>query len=116
MKNTNTGKQNSNGVWRTFAWAVQLFVLIACLVIPARVFGAFGYTDNGTAIVVDSGAGLVFQVRKADGTNDFDLRTWRYDPQDNPWRKLANEALERTGREVSHLDEAPPVGRSGPER
>jgi len=41
--------------------------LLAALV-PARVFAAFGYTDNGTAFVVDTGAGLVFQVNKSDGT------------------------------------------------
>jgi hypothetical protein len=28
--------------------------------------------------------------------NDFDLVTWRYDPADNPWRKIANESLEPT--------------------
>ena len=38
------------------------------LLVPAAAFGAFGYTDNGTAYVVDTGAGLVFQVRKTDGT------------------------------------------------
>ncbi|HWA86119.1 MAG TPA: rhamnogalacturonan lyase B N-terminal domain-containing protein [Opitutus sp.] len=36
--------------------------------VPATAFAAFGYTDNGTAYVVDSGAGLVFQVSKTDGT------------------------------------------------
>ncbi len=38
------------------------------LVVPGTLFGAFGYTDNGTAFVVDTGAGLVFQVSKTDGT------------------------------------------------
>lgn len=35
---------------------------------PAAAHAAFGYTDNGSAYVVDSGAGLVFQVSKTDGT------------------------------------------------
>ena len=30
--------------------------------------GVFGYTDTGTAYEVDTGAGLVFQVRKTDGS------------------------------------------------
>jgi rhamnogalacturonan endolyase len=46
---------------RSLAFALGLFV-------PAAVFAAFGYTDNGTAFVVDTGAGLVFQIRKTDGT------------------------------------------------
>ncbi len=37
------------------------------LLAPASAFAAFGYTDNGTAYVVDTGAGLVFQVRKSSG-------------------------------------------------
>lgn len=30
--------------------------------------GVFGYTDIGTAYEIDTGAGLVFQVRKTDGS------------------------------------------------
>ena len=47
---------------------VRSLVFASCLLVPASAFGAFGYTDNGTAFVVDTGAGLVFQVRKTDGT------------------------------------------------
>ena len=35
---------------------------------PAPAFAAFGYTDSGAAYVVDTGAGLVFQVDKSNGT------------------------------------------------
>ena len=45
-----------------------LLAFASSLVAPASLFGAFGYTDNGTAYVVDTGAGLVFQVSKTDGT------------------------------------------------
>lgn len=37
------------------------------MLLPSSLFAAFGYTDNGTAYVVDTGAGLVFQVNKANG-------------------------------------------------
>jgi len=29
---------------------------------------------------------------------DFDLHTWRYDPEDNPWRKLAAKTRKQTGK------------------
>jgi hypothetical protein len=32
--------------------------------------------------------------------NDFDLATYRYDPNDNPWGKMPTPALERTGGET----------------
>ncbi len=35
---------------------------------PVLAFASFGYVDNGTTYGVDTGAGLVFQVRKTDGT------------------------------------------------
>ncbi len=47
---------------------VRLLLIVLGLGVPTAVFAAFGYTDNGTAYVVDTGAGLVFQVRKTDGT------------------------------------------------
>ncbi|HTZ20466.1 MAG TPA: rhamnogalacturonan lyase B N-terminal domain-containing protein, partial [Opitutaceae bacterium] len=47
---------------------VRLALFTLGLLAPASAFAAFGYTDNGTAYVVDTGAGLVFQVRKSDGT------------------------------------------------
>src|SRR5262249_32104948 len=34
---------------------------------PAAPAGSFGFTDTGTAIVVDTGAGLVFHVNKSNG-------------------------------------------------
>ena len=46
---------------------VRSLVFASCLLAPASAFGAFGYTDNGTAYVVDTGAGLVFQVDKTNG-------------------------------------------------
>ncbi len=47
--------------------ALWSLVLASCLLLPSAAFGAFGYTDNGTAFVVDTGAGLVFQVNKTNG-------------------------------------------------
>ncbi|ACB75491.1 rhamnogalacturonan lyase B N-terminal domain-containing protein [Opitutus terrae] len=43
-----------------------LFLLLGSL-LPAAAFGAFGYTDNGTGYVVDTNAGLVFEVSKTNG-------------------------------------------------
>ncbi len=51
---------------RCFAASLLGFVL--AIAAPTIAFAAFGYSDNGDAYVVDSGAGLVFQVRKTDGT------------------------------------------------
>ncbi|HVU34952.1 MAG TPA: rhamnogalacturonan lyase B N-terminal domain-containing protein [Opitutaceae bacterium] len=50
----------------TRGWLVTLLSALV-FIVPTAVFGAFGYTDNGTAYVVDTGAGLVFQVDKASG-------------------------------------------------
>ncbi len=46
----------------------RAFMIASLLFAAAPVFGAFGYTDNGSGYVVDTGAGLVFEVRKTDGT------------------------------------------------
>ena len=48
----------------------KAFVLVVALrlLVSASAYAAFGYTDNGSGYVVDSGAGLVFEVRKTDGT------------------------------------------------
>jgi len=45
-----------------------LSTLAVLLAAPAPARAAFGYTDDGTAYVVDTGAGLVFQVDKSSGT------------------------------------------------
>ena len=42
-------------------------VTLGSLLAPEPALAAFGYTDNGAAYVVDTGAGLVFQVDKASG-------------------------------------------------
>jgi rhamnogalacturonan endolyase len=54
--------------WRLFTRAVSILTLCTTLLLSRDALGAFGYTDNGTAFVVDTGAGLIFQVRKSDGT------------------------------------------------
>ena len=50
------------------AAVVRRVVLALCLFAPALGFASFGYVDNGATYGVDTGAGLVFQVRKTDGT------------------------------------------------
>ena len=50
------------------AAVVRRIVLALCLFTPALSFASFGYADNGATYGVDTGAGLVFQVRKTDGT------------------------------------------------
>jgi rhamnogalacturonan endolyase len=52
----------------TKAALLRVLLTVSGLLAPAAAFAAFGYTDSGSAYVVDSGAGLVFQVRKTDGT------------------------------------------------
>jgi rhamnogalacturonan endolyase len=52
----------------TKAALLGVLLTLSGLFMPASAFAAFGYTDNGPAYVVDTGAGLVFQVRKTDGT------------------------------------------------
>src|SRR6185436_13802310 len=47
---------------------VALSTLAVLLAAPPPARAAFGYTDDGTAYVVDTGAGLVFQVDKSSGT------------------------------------------------
>jgi rhamnogalacturonan endolyase len=52
-----------NTLFKAFIVVVALHLLGS-----ASAYAAFGYTDSGTGYVVDSGAGLVFEVRKTDGT------------------------------------------------
>lgn len=46
---------------------VALLIAILGLLAPPRACGAFGLSDEGKSLVVDSGAGLVFKVNKANG-------------------------------------------------
>jgi rhamnogalacturonan endolyase len=50
------------------AAVVRRTVFALYLLVPALAFASFGYVDNGATYGVDTGAGLVFQVRKTDGT------------------------------------------------
>lgn len=45
----------------------RALLLVATAFAPTAAFAAFGYSDNGSAYVVDTGAGLVFQVNKNNG-------------------------------------------------
>ena len=54
--------------------SVRWFIVVALLVLAPRAWGSFGFTDNGTEYVVDTGAGLVFNVNKSDGNVD----SWLY--------------------------------------
>ena len=69
MKNSDTPK-SSRLCWAGAGLmkAAMLLIITFCLTVPSRIFGAFGFIDNGTQFVVDSGAGLVFKVNKSDGT------------------------------------------------
>lgn len=42
----------------------RFLLATACLLLPARVFAAFGVTNNGGLLTVDTGAGLVYQVNR----------------------------------------------------
>ncbi|HEY4248256.1 MAG TPA: rhamnogalacturonan lyase B N-terminal domain-containing protein [Lacunisphaera sp.] len=46
----------------------RLVLMLGLLFAPALSFASFGYVDNGATYGVDTGAGLVFQVRKTDGS------------------------------------------------
>jgi rhamnogalacturonan endolyase len=54
--------------------SVRWLVILSILVLGPRAWGAFGYTDNGTEYVVDTGAGLAFNVNKSNGNVD----SWLY--------------------------------------
>ena len=53
--------------FRTPSLLGAALVTLGSLLAPRPARAAFGYTDNGAAYVVDTGAGLVFQVDKASG-------------------------------------------------
>ncbi|PLB49902.1 hypothetical protein P170DRAFT_491422 [Aspergillus steynii IBT 23096] len=44
-----------------------LTIILALFTFPLAVYAAFGYTDNGSEYVIDSGASLVIKVSKANG-------------------------------------------------
>ncbi|KAK1146208.1 hypothetical protein N8T08_003298 [Aspergillus melleus] len=44
-----------------------LTIIIALFTLPLAVYAAFGYTDNGSEYVIDSGASLVIKVSKSNG-------------------------------------------------
>ena len=54
--------------------SLRWFIILPFLVFGPQAWGSFGYTDNGTEYVVDTGAGLVFNVNKSDGNVD----SWLY--------------------------------------
>lgn len=54
--------------------SLRWFIILPLLVLVPRAWGSFGFTDNGTEYVVDTGAGLVFNVNKSDGNVD----SWLY--------------------------------------
>jgi rhamnogalacturonan endolyase len=54
--------------------SLRWFIILPFLVLGPHAWGSFGYTDNGTEYVVDTGAGLVFNVNKSDGNVD----SWLY--------------------------------------
>lgn len=51
-----------------------LGLLVALLWLPATVLAAFGYTDDGSNYVIDSGAALVIKVSKTNG----DITSMKY--------------------------------------
>ena len=61
----------SNGA-RQFCFLINRFgtvfsFVLAGMLMPLRMFAAFGLSDEGKVLVADSGAGLVFKVDKANG-------------------------------------------------
>jgi rhamnogalacturonan endolyase len=54
--------------------SIRWLIILSFLVLGSRAWGSFGYTDNGTEYVVDTGAGLVFNVNKSNGNVD----SWLY--------------------------------------
>ena len=69
MKNIRSEHQSRlrNRVRQNFPRATRWFALVACLVIPGRVFGQFGVTNSGGAYTVNTGAGLAFKVNQSSG-------------------------------------------------
>lgn len=59
--------QNRRCWSRQLALAVALLICVIGIVAPRQAFGAFGLVEEKKALVVDSGAGLVFRVSKANG-------------------------------------------------
>jgi len=54
------------GLMRRARGCFFVFSLMSCLLIPGRAWGAFGLTTNSDNYAVDTGAGLVFKVRRTD--------------------------------------------------
>ena len=59
---------------RSAACGIQWLIVLVCVGVPVQVFAAFGYTASGGNYVVDTGAGLVFQV----ATNSGDINSILY--------------------------------------
>ena len=76
MKNppVTTPSDSRDRFWSPPIRLLQLLIGLAFLAMTPHALGAFGYTDNGTEYVVDTGAGLVFKVVKSDGNVD----SWVY--------------------------------------
>jgi len=73
MRNVPTPQQ-ARHLRRVLARAIPRLTIVACLTIPLRVFGAFGVSSSGNNFIVDTGAGLVFQV----STNSGDINSILY--------------------------------------
>ncbi len=53
---------------------LRWLIALTFLVLAPQAWGSFGFTDNGSEYVVDTGAGLVFNVNKSTGNVD----SWLY--------------------------------------
>ena len=65
MKNESQLKSSKRGV--LLRLAIFMALMISAFIIPSSVLADFGYTEDSTNYTIDTGANLVFKVKRSNG-------------------------------------------------
>ena len=73
MKNESQLKSSKRGV--LLRLAIFMALMISAFIIPSSVLADFGYTEDSTNYTIDTGANLVFKVKRSNGDITMELTT-----------------------------------------
>ena len=65
MKNESQLKSSKRGV--LLRLAIFMALMISAFIIPSSVLADFGYTEDSTNYTIDTGANLVFKIKRSNG-------------------------------------------------
>ena len=71
MKNESQLKSSKRGV--LLRLAIFMALMISAFIIPSSALADFGYTEDSTNYTIDTGANLVFKVKRSNGDISTEL-------------------------------------------